>query len=176
LTFVDAPTEEGQKKDCPNCGKPMISRLKTYKDNKYPAKKQWQEVDDTKAHFDKDGGCVRTPTTETGSTQAAAAQTASTATTTETPKPAATKPAKLGAPKSAPVPTSLAKIPELDTEASAIVESEVIMKLMVRNHVEKFLKEFVTEPNGGMVTIWADDIFKKHFSVKFEKASEIKKD
>lgn len=55
MPFITQPKEEGQKMNCPNCGQELISRLKEYKD--FPSKIQWQDKDQTKAHFDKNGGC-----------------------------------------------------------------------------------------------------------------------
>ena len=55
MPFITQPTEEGEKMDCPNCGQELISRLKEYKD--FPSKIQWQDKEQTKAHFDKTGNC-----------------------------------------------------------------------------------------------------------------------
>lgn len=63
--FIVQPKTEGETKDCPNCGKPLIARLKVYKD--YPNKIQWQNKDSTDAHYDKVGNCKgeETPVTPT---------------------------------------------------------------------------------------------------------------
>lgn len=53
--FVVQPTKEGETKTCEHCKKPIISRLKVYKD--YPDKIQWQDKDKTEAHYDKMGDC-----------------------------------------------------------------------------------------------------------------------
>jgi len=53
--YVEQPKEEGEKKDCPNCGKPLVARLKVYKD--YQDKIQWQDEKKTEAHYDKMGDC-----------------------------------------------------------------------------------------------------------------------
>jgi len=53
--FVEQPTKEGEAKDCPNCGKPLVARLKVYKD--WPDKVIWQNKEDTEAHYTKDGNC-----------------------------------------------------------------------------------------------------------------------
>ena len=55
MPFITQPKVEGQKMDCPNCGQEVISRLKEYKD--FPSKIQWQDKEQTKAHFDKNGAC-----------------------------------------------------------------------------------------------------------------------
>ena len=55
MPFITQPTEEGEKMKCPNCGQELISRLKEYKD--FPSKIQWQDKEQTKAHFDKNGNC-----------------------------------------------------------------------------------------------------------------------
>ncbi len=55
LTFITQPKTEGEKKDCPSCGKPIVARLKVYKD--YPDKIQWQDEKVTEAHYDKMGDC-----------------------------------------------------------------------------------------------------------------------
>jgi len=55
MSFITQPKTEGEKMDCPNCNAPLLSRLKEYKD--YENKIQWQDVNQTKAHFDKNGNC-----------------------------------------------------------------------------------------------------------------------
>jgi len=55
MTFIVQPTKEGETKDCPSCGKPIVARLKVYKD--YPDKIQWQDEKVTEAHYDKMGDC-----------------------------------------------------------------------------------------------------------------------
>jgi len=55
MPFITQPTEEGEKKKWPNCGPDLISRLKESKD--FPSKIQWQDKEQTKAHFDKTGNC-----------------------------------------------------------------------------------------------------------------------
>ena len=48
--------------DCPDCGAPIIARLKTYKDNQYPAYVQWQNEKETTSHKTKEGDCKDTNT------------------------------------------------------------------------------------------------------------------
>lgn len=55
MTYIVQPDTEGQIKDCPSCGKPIVARLKVYKD--YPDKIQWQDEKVTEAHYDKMGDC-----------------------------------------------------------------------------------------------------------------------
>lgn len=59
MTFVDQPKAEGETMDCPNCGKPLVARLKTYKT--FDDKIQWQDKDVTKAHYDQYGNCKDAP-------------------------------------------------------------------------------------------------------------------
>ncbi len=146
MVFVDQPKEEGEKKDCLNCDKPMIARLKTYKDPQYKPKIQWQETDDTKAHYDKDGNCVRSPEKQTA----------------PVPEPIA--------PDS---PPQFAKLPELDGEMKSIVEGDTLILYQTRNTVEEFLKKFESDPHGGMVGQFTEIIYNKHFKVNFKKGSEV---
>lgn len=55
MTFIAQPKKEGETKECPNCKKTIVARLKEYKD--FPSKIQWQNEKETKAHYDKDGNC-----------------------------------------------------------------------------------------------------------------------
>ncbi len=50
---------------CPDCEMSIVARLKTYKDNQYPAYIQWQNANETKAHKTKDGNCNGEPSTTT---------------------------------------------------------------------------------------------------------------
>ena len=57
MTKLPTPKSEGDKMTCPDCKMPIVARLKTYKDNQYPAYVQWQNPNETKAHKTKDGNC-----------------------------------------------------------------------------------------------------------------------
>lgn len=57
MTKLPTPKSEGDKMDCPDCNMPLVARLKTYKDNAFPAYVQWQDEKETKAHKTKDGNC-----------------------------------------------------------------------------------------------------------------------
>ncbi len=150
MVFVDQPKEEGQKKDCPNCEKPMIARLKTYKDNQYKPKIQWQETDETKAHYDKDGKCVKEDKKETAPES-----------TTQHPE--------------TPVQTTITtqKIPEFEPDQKSMIEGEILILLMLNNTISNFVKQFVIDPNGGMIGQFTGIIYDKHFKANSKKASEV---
>lgn len=57
MTKLPTPKAEGDKMTCPDCGLPIVARLKSYKDNVYTAYVQWQNEKETKAHKTKDGDC-----------------------------------------------------------------------------------------------------------------------
>jgi len=57
MSNLPKPTQEGEKIECPNCGIEIISRLKTYKDNRYKPYIQWQNLEDTNSHLDPNGKC-----------------------------------------------------------------------------------------------------------------------
>lgn len=59
MTFIVQPKTEGQTMNCPNCDGLLVARLKEYK--YFTSKIQWQDKDQTKAHFDKYGGCKGEP-------------------------------------------------------------------------------------------------------------------
>lgn len=64
--------EEGDNINCPDCGESIVARLKTYKDDQYPAYVQWQNKKETVSHKTKDGNCkdsITTEGTQTESTQ-----------------------------------------------------------------------------------------------------------
>jgi len=56
-SYIVQPKKEGETKDCPNCGKPIISRLAVYPKNPEWNKIIWQELDKTMAHYDNKGNC-----------------------------------------------------------------------------------------------------------------------
>lgn len=56
MTFIVAPTKEGETKKCPECDLEIIGRLTDYK-GRFPDKLQWQTLEPRKAHYDKDGNC-----------------------------------------------------------------------------------------------------------------------
>jgi len=56
-SYIVQPKKEGETIDCPNCGKPIISRLAVYPKNPEWNKIIWQELDETKAHYDNKGNC-----------------------------------------------------------------------------------------------------------------------
>lgn len=56
MNFPKAKTE-GEKMDCPKCGKQVIARLKSYKNDMYPSYIQWQSLEENKAHLDPQGNC-----------------------------------------------------------------------------------------------------------------------
>lgn len=145
MTFIIQPAEEGEKMKCPNCGTELISRLKEYKD--FPSKIQWQDKDQTKAHFDKNGNCK-------GETPEQAENAASQTTPTES--------------------TTKQKAPTFSQETISMIEGEAMTLYMIRNVVNKFLKKFEDTPHGGMVGQFTELIFEKHFKPVFTKAGEIK--
>jgi len=51
--------KEGDNINCPDCGESIVARLKTYKDNQYPAYVQWQNKKETVSHKTKDGNCKK---------------------------------------------------------------------------------------------------------------------
>lgn len=57
MTKLPTPKGEGDKMTCPDCRESLVARLKTYKDNSFPAYIQWQNANETKAHKTKDGNC-----------------------------------------------------------------------------------------------------------------------
>ena len=134
MGFVTQPTEEGEKIDCPNCGKPLIARLKTYRNNDFPPKVQWQDKDQTKAHYDQFGNCKDAPQEQTQSQE---------------PTPAA--------------PQSTAKVPPIDPELKSKIEGETLVLLQINTTVTDFLKTIVADPNGGMIGQFTQIIYDKHF-------------
>lgn len=57
MTKLPTPKGEGDKMTCPDCGESLVARLKTYKDNSFPAYVQWQNANETKAHKSPSGEC-----------------------------------------------------------------------------------------------------------------------
>lgn len=160
MTFVDQPKEEGEKKDCPNCVKPMIARLKTYKDSQYKPKIQWQEIDETKAHYDKDGNCQWKQNKLEKENQ-------------NNSNTIPTSPPVLGRYINSSENNQKSEIPELDGEMKSIVEGETLVLFQIRNIVENFLKKFESDPHGGMIGQFTEIIYTKHFKANFKKANEV---
>lgn len=161
MTFVDQPKEEGEKKDCPNCKKPMIARLKTYKDSQYKPKIQWQETDETKAHYNKDGNCQWKQNKLEEENQ-------NNSNTIPTSPPVVDR-----YNNSSDNNQKLKSIPELDKEMKSMVEGETLVLFQIRNTVEKFLEKFESDPHGGMVGQFTEIIYTKHFKANFKEASEV---
>lgn len=139
MTFIAQPKTEGETKDCPSCGKPIISRLKEYKD--FPSKIQWQNEKETKAHYDKDGNC-------NGSTGDGHAKTLSTSTQQET------------------IPTTKPSVELLDSGTKKIIKNEALLLFHVRKEVEIAIKEYEDDPHGGMIGQFTELIWKKYFGDK----------
>jgi len=137
MTYIEQPKEEGESKDCPNCKKPIVARLKEYKD--YPNKIQWQDKDQTKAHYDKDGNCK--------------------AQTTESPLEQTTIPESTI--QKLPPAVNL-----LDEVTKKLIKNEATLLYHIRNEVENTIKAFETDPHGGMIGQFTELIWRKYFSDK----------
>ncbi len=165
MTFVDQPKEEGEKKDCPNCEKPMIARLKTYKDNQYKPKIQWQEINETKAHYDKDGNCQWKQNKLEEENQNDS--------NTIPISPPVTDRYTNNSNNSSDNNEKLESIPELDKEMKSMVEGETLVLFQIRNTVKNFLKKFELDPHGGMIGQFTEIIYNKHFEANFKKGNEV---
>jgi len=155
LTQLPKPKEEGDRMNCPNCSSSIIARLKTYKNDQYPAYIQWQNANETKAHLDKDGNCSNSIQTESSTVTATGGSTTTIGYTTTTEA------------------ITLQKAPEFSDDTNSMIEGETLTLYMIRNRVETFLKKFEDAPHGGMVGQFTELIFNKHFQAKFQKASEL---
>ena len=139
MTFIKQPDTEGEKKDCPNCGKPIVSRLKEYKD--FPSKIQWQNEKETKAHYDKDGNC-------NGSKDTVHTETLSSNTSQET------------------TPTTKPSLDLLDDSTKKIIKNEATLLYHVRKQVESAIKEYEDDPNPAMIGQYVGLIWTKLFGGK----------
>lgn len=137
MVFIVQPTGEGEKMECPNCGAELISRLKEYKD--FPSKIQWQNKDQTKAHFDKNGDC-KGETLEVENNE-----------TSEQPQN-----------KASQIPNSSL----LDDSTKKLVSNEAELLLHVRNQVLETAQKYEKEPNLGMVWEMTSLIWSKYFGDK----------
>lgn len=139
MAFITQPKEEGETKDCPNCKRPIIARLKEYKD--YPSKIQWQDKDQTKAHYDKDGNC-KLQTLETTQTEVDS---------TSSQTQILVQPPSLGL---------------LDVGTKKLIKNESTYLYHIRKEVENNIKEFEVNPHGGMIGQFTELIWKKYFGDK----------
>lgn len=64
MTLLPKPEEEGDKMTCPDCGMALRARLKTYKDDAFPAYVQWQNANETIAHKSPAGVCKDSSTAQ----------------------------------------------------------------------------------------------------------------
>ena len=144
MTFIKQPEKEGEEMKCPLCGMDLIARLKEYKD--YPSKVQWQNKSHTKAHFDKDGNCSGTQTTDT-----------QTITTTSS-----------NTPEGNIEPNSFTNI--LDEATTKIIQNETILLHSIRKIILTKAKEFEKDPNPAMIGQYVGLIWEKYFSHKKERS------
>lgn len=120
--YIEQPRAEGQTKECHNCKNPLIGRLKVYKD--WPDKIQWQDIDKTESHYDKDGNCKGTQ-----SITAPKEEPTQTTTPQAEPKKEDTKP--------------LEKAQEISIKARVLWR--------IRLQVEATVRDLEATPNGGMI-------------------------
>ncbi len=128
MTNLPKCTKEGEEIKCPNCGIEIISRLKTYKDNRFKPYIQWQNLHDTNSHLNPEGKC-RGLETEPREGQSSKSETLEEA--QETPKPT--------------VPSLL------DAVKKASISTKATLLWQIRLQVESTVKNLEVSPNGGMI-------------------------
>jgi len=144
LNFPKAKVE-GQKMDCPNCGKQVIARLKSYKNDMYPAYIQWQSLEENKAHLDSQGNCL--------------VQQDDTEGTDWTKKDA---------------DVTISKIPSFDESTKLMVCGETLVLLQLNNTILEFVKTMEVDPSPAKIGQFTKILYDKHFQKNFKKASEVK--
>lgn len=126
----------GDKIDCGTCEAHLICRMSNY-EGRFADKPQYQDEDNTKAHFDKFGNCKNKPTKE------------------EIPKQTDEKQSQLKS-----------DTEELDIATKKIVCNETILMVKIRKEIEATLKDVVIDPHPGMVWEMTHAIWLKYFGEK----------